>query len=185
MNAMKSFNIDNDLLNKIISVAYGDASLKDKLHIRRLAGNREEVKKLLEEYRAVAAEVHSLKEEDCPQTLIHNLPVKALRRKSLSMDLYSLIFSKPIFTAAVSAVLLAAVVFGIMNNKPIAYRHNYSQADVLLAERQAKQAFAIVGKIFNETSTTLKNEVIESKVAKPIGESLGIVNNLINKGEIK
>ncbi len=177
--------MNDDLTNKIIAVAYGDASLKDKLLVRRLARKNDEVKKMLDEYRAVASEVHKIKEEDCPQFLAHNLPVKALKRKSFSMDLYSLVFSKPLFTAAVSAVLLVAVVFGIMNNRPITYQHNYSHAEIQLAEQQAKQAFAIVGKIFNETSSTLKNEVLDSKVAKPFNESFGIVNSLINKGEIK
>ena len=47
--------MNDDLTNKIIAVAYGDASLKDKLLVRRLARKNDEVKKMLDEYRAVAS----------------------------------------------------------------------------------------------------------------------------------
>ncbi len=185
MNAKKSFKMSDELLNKIISTAYGDASLKDKFAVRRLSKKYEEVRKLLEEYKTVASEVHKIKENVCPEKLIHNLPAGSNSHKSFGTDFYSMIFSRPLVSAAVSVVLIAAITFGIFNNKQLEYRHTYSKAEVQIAEKQAKQALAIVGKILNETSSTLKNEVLESKVAKPFGESIGIVNNLINKGEIK
>ena len=189
MKATKEFKISEELLSKIISAAYGDAGIKDKLIVRRHSKKHEEVRKTFEEYRAIASEVHMIKDNVCPEKLIQNLPgnyeVHNEKRKSFSSDFYSMIFSKPFISATVSLVLIAAIVFGIFNNRPLQYQHNYSQAEIQFAEKQAEQAFAIVGKIFNETSSTLTNEVLESRVARPFGESAGIVNNLINKGEIK
>ena len=189
----KSYEINEALANEIISVAYGDSSLHIKFKIYRLSKNNPDVKKLLENYRAVAKEVHNLKEEDFPEELLKRVKQKTIgqdiKSNSFAADLYTLLFIRPLVSATVLAVLIGTIVFGIIMNRAIEYR--YTPEQVELADKQGKEALGIVGKIFNQTSVTLKEDVLNSRVAKPIRESMGIVNefftidNKINKGEIQ
>jgi len=58
--------------------------------------------------------------------------------------------------------------------------------EIRIADKQARYALAIVGKIFDQTKITLKNEIFQDKIGRPIKESFGIVNKLFNEeGEIQ
>ncbi|MHB8906721.1 MAG: hypothetical protein ACYC4T_01250 [Melioribacteraceae bacterium] len=188
MNRKKSFELNEAMHNKIISVAYGDAGLMDRIKIMRAAAENEEVRNLLDEYKKTALEVKILELEEFPQELL-----KAVESKTVSLkkntntffyDLYSVILSRPGYSAAVTIVLVAAMVISLIINKPVQY--NYSAAEINVADKQAKYAFEIVGKIFNETNITLQKEVLGKAVAKPLNESIGVVNKLIkgDKNEI-
>ena len=65
--------MEEKLLNKIISVAYRDANLLDKLKINWLAKKNLEVKKLLSEYKIIANQTHNLDLEECPEEIIDSL----------------------------------------------------------------------------------------------------------------
>ena len=81
--------MNDKLLEKIISVAYGDASFIDKIKIQRLAKKNKEVKELWESYRQTAAEVHKLKEEECPNELLVAIENKTMNVTGRYFLLYS------------------------------------------------------------------------------------------------
>jgi hypothetical protein len=181
MNSKKSFEISEELLNKIISVAYGDASLPDKIKVMRAASRNDEVRNLLNSYKTTANEVKQLGEEEFPRELLKSIekrtiPIKKVKDKFI-YDFFSIVLSRPIVSAAASVILIAAIITSLIINKPVQY--NYSSAEITEAEKQAKYAFAIVGKLFEETHSTLRKEVLRNAVAKPFGHSIGIVNNLL------
>ncbi len=62
--------------------------------------------------------------------------------------------------------------------------YKYSESKINNADQQARKAFAIVGKFFKQTRTTLENEIMDERIAKPINDGIGIVNNLF-EGETK
>ena len=62
------------------------------------------------------------------------------------------------------------------NDSPI---NGYSKAELTLAEKQAKESFAIVASIMNKTGNKLKNEVFVEKINKPINKTLIIVNTYL------
>ena len=64
MNYKKSSKISKELLERIISVAYGSASFLEKRRINKLASESETIKKLLEEYKRTANAVHSIPKEE-------------------------------------------------------------------------------------------------------------------------
>ena len=179
------------LLKKIISAAYGDANLLDKIKINRLANKNKEVKELLESYKQTALEVHKLKEEEYPDELltgIENLTVKIIKQSNIfSADIFSIIFTRPLASAAAVLILVTFILLGIFMNRSI--QHQYTKTEIENADRQTRQALDIVSKIFYQTNITLKEEVLNSRVAKPIRESIVIVNDLfaaenkLNKGE--
>ncbi len=172
--------MDDKLLEKIISVAYGDATWIEKIKIHRLAKENSEVKELLENYERTASEVHKLTEEDCPDELLIKIRSKTLnvvkKSNTFTADFFSIIFRRPVISAAATIVLVVFILLEIFHNESMQYQ--YSRAEVELADKQARQALAIVGRIFNQTNVTLKEEVLNSRVAKPIQESMGIVNGL-------
>jgi hypothetical protein len=196
MNRKKSFELNESLVDKIISVAYNDASLGDRLFVFSLIWRDKEARSIYESYKQSAEEVHKITEEECPQSVLRSVHLQtkvSLKTKSSLVndfyyfmnDFYYIVFSRPLASAFLVLILVGAIIFGILNQHEVPAQRTYSRTEIQIAEKQTRQALAIVGKIFNETSHTLKDEVIKSRVAKPIQESVGIVNSLFNKGEIQ
>ncbi|MEW6701582.1 MAG: hypothetical protein AB1298_02580, partial [Bacteroidota bacterium] len=186
MNRKKSFDLTEKMLNKIISTAYGDASIVDKIKVLYIASRNKEIRRLLDSYKKTMAEIKRLEEKICPDELLEliarkNIPI-AKDKNSFTSDLFSIIFTRPIISALTTIILIAAIITALIVNKPVKY--SYTQAEIINAEKQAEHAFNIVNKIFKETHSTLQKEILSKRVAKPIGESIEIINNLF-KGEIK
>jgi|GEM_PF-506865 hypothetical protein len=187
MKHKKYFEISENLLNKIISVAYGDANILDRYKVYRLASKYSEVKNLLNSYKKTAADVHKIGEDECPEELISLIESRTTkisgRADTFTADFFAVLFNRPIVSAAVTIIMIGFLTYGIIENR--APRYEYSRDEIELADQQARQALAIVGKIFEQTNTTLKEEVLNSRVAKPIRESVDIVNDLLSTKENK
>ncbi|PKL84400.1 MAG: hypothetical protein CVV24_00240 [Ignavibacteriae bacterium HGW-Ignavibacteriae-3] len=186
MKLKKSFEITDEIENKIISVAYGDASLRDKIRVSRLASRNDVVRNILDNYKRTAREVKSIGEEEMPHEILKSIQIKNLsainKTSSFFYDLFSIIMARPVVSAAVSVILITAMATSLIINKPVQY--NYTDEEIAAADRQAKYALSIVGNIFRETSATLQNEVLVKAVAKPFRQSIEIANNLL-EGEKK
>ncbi|MDP3583149.1 MAG: hypothetical protein Q8S39_14535, partial [Ignavibacteria bacterium] len=91
-------------------------------------------------------------------------------------DLYTIAFARPVVSLAVVLVVISAITFGIIRNKTVEYE--FTEAEVIEADKQAQQALAIVSNIFEQTKTTLEDDVLGNKVSKPLNKGLGIINNL-------
>ena len=74
--------MNEKLLNRIISVAYGDADFFEKLKIYFLAAGNSEVKRLLSEYKATAKAVHKLEQEECPQEILARVKNNTLNKEN-------------------------------------------------------------------------------------------------------
>lgn len=188
MKRKKYYELNDEMLDKIISVAYKDAGLKERIEVYRAASVNEEIKNLLKSYKETAKEVHEINEEEYPEELMHtrklvNLPTERIKNYFLN-DLIYIVFARPIVTTAVSVILIGALITALVLNRPVEYR--YSESEIRLADKQAKYALALVGKIFNDTKITLNNEIFQEKIGRPIQESFGIVNKLFNEqGDIQ
>ncbi len=188
MNINKTFELNEEAVNKLISVAYGDASLREKLIVKRTILQNREARKLFNSFKQTADKVKRIVPENCPEDLIKRIELKNVtRKKNVSgflFDLYSIIFGRPLVSAGTALILIAAIVIALMVNRPVQYNYTYSESEILNADKQARQALAIVGKFFKQTQSTLQNEILSERVAKPINEGIGIVNNLF-EGEAK
>lgn len=188
MNRKKSFKLNEEMINKIISVAYGDAKLINKFIVMRAAAQNPEIRKALYSYKQTAKEIEVLREEEYPDDLLRNVLRKNLpeskNKTSFLFDLYFMVFSRPIISAVTTIILVAAIVTTLIMNNPVQLNYHYSQTEITDANQQTRKAFAIVGKFFKQTQTTLENEIMGERVAKPINEGIGIVNNLF-EGETK
>lgn len=184
MNRTKSSDIDEKILEKIISAAYGDAGFFDRLAVKKLAEKNPAVKKLLREYSDTAAAVRNIEPEECPPSVLHYAEVltgqKTESRKGFLSDLYTFAFAKPVLTLAVSVIIIAGVFSTIFIDRS-SVRLNYTAEEIRAADLQTREALAIVGKIFESTNETLKNEILKNKVSPPVSRGMKVVNQLLDK----
>lgn len=170
--------MNEKLKDRIISVAYGDASFLEKYRINRLASKDEAVKNILDEYSKIAKAVHSIQKEEfigiSKIKMINDSP------KSLLEELYLIIIGKPIISFAAAVLLVFAISFSIINNQELSYE-GYSVTEVQKADLEAKQAFKIVSNIFSKTGNKIKYDILTEEVSKPIKEGMSTVNKLFKK----
>lgn len=178
MNSKKSSQIDEELLSKIISAAYGNASLIDKFKINRLIRSDVQLRALYEEYRTTALAVRSLKREKFENNKV--LITEKHNTKTMFDEIYSMFLGKPIIYSAIVTVLLVSILFSVFSNRNISY-NGYTLAEVEKANRESRLAISIVTNIFNKTETVLKSDILYKKVSKPISEGMNTVNKLFNK----
>ena len=187
MQDKKEAKIEEDLLNKIISVAYNDAGLYDRFVVWIKAKKDPEVKNLLDEYSLTANSVHNIKPEEVSFNLYERLQDKMSLQlghqdvtSKLSYAFYSF-FAKPVYTAASIAVILIAVVtFILFNSQEV--KHTYTKAEIELAQKQFEQSIAIIGKAFNDAEKKLDEDVMTKHVSKPLNKSLNFLNDYLIGG---
>lgn len=176
------FEITEQIENKIISAAYKDTGLFDRITVWSWTKKHEEAKALFDAYRATADEIKKVKEKECPEKLF-DLNDNGKSFNPLA-DLYTIIFSRPVLSIAVFVVIVSAVVIGIVRNKTVEYE--FTKAEIMEADKQAQQAFMIVGNIFKQTKSSIEIDVLGNKVGKPINKGFRIINNILkgDKNEI-
>ena len=173
--------INEEIENKIIALAYGELSPFEKTKVRRIIEENSLAKRIYDEHRSVYNSVKNIKHEECPDGLIREVNAKfeieAENKKSFFGDLYTLFISKPALGAASVAVIVIIIAATLFINQPVQY-NGYTQAEVERANKQVKYSLAVIGKVFDKTEETIEKEVLASRVAKPIKESINLVNNL-------
>lgn len=185
MKNMKSYNIDEKKLGKIISVAYGSASIAERIEVFVLVQRNTEAKKIFNEYKKTAKEVHELQKDELPLHVLEKVKTKVdtdvKEEKTFWSDLVSLVIFKPQVSFAATIIIIAAVTLSILikTGQP---EYKYSQQEIEAATKQTKQALALVSDILLSTKTTITKDIIPNRVIKPVNESFNYVNEFI-KGE--
>ncbi len=175
-------NISEQLLDKIISVAYGDAGLFDKITVWIKAKTDPEVKNLLNEYSVTAESIHRLSQEDLPAEIENAIRKKVgvtnNREKPQSQLSYAFIsfFAKPAYPAAAIGLIVAVIISFMLFKQPAA-SHTYTKAEIELAQKQLEKSFAIIGKVFEDTEKQLDDEVLSKRVSKPLSKELKFLND--------
>ncbi|MFA7287797.1 MAG: hypothetical protein WC055_02855 [Melioribacteraceae bacterium] len=179
-----NYKTDDLLLEKIISVAYKDASFFDKIKINYLASKYSNVKEILDEYKQTANEIHSIELEEFPtsslEKVLEKLEVEKEKQPQFWNDIYSLVIRKPALVYSLSLLLILSVSISIFVRKDPVYSQ-YSKEEVVKADKQTREALYIVATILNDAQTRITEDVIKEKIAAPLNQSLGILNNIITK----
>ena len=177
-------NISQKLIDKIINVAYGDASITERIIVFWKATRNDEVMRILEEYKATAKFVHNINKEKLPEYV-----VKSVHRRiefeneseNLISKIYFALFSKPIFSAAVVSIFVLALISFFLFNQP-ATTHKYSKAEIEIAQQQLEDSFTIVSRVFNKAEQKLDKEIINDRVSKQLNKGLNLVNEYLIGG---
>lgn len=174
--------MDEKLLNRIISVAYDDATQWEKFKINQLAKKYPEIELTLNKHRKIAQQAHRISLEECPDNILENIKgtTSTIKReeKSLLFDLYSFLFRKPAISAAIFSLFLIALVSTFIIKRPEIHSQ-YSKQEIELADKQVKQSLALISGIFRKTSETVEKDILTDRVSKPIKESFNLVNDYL------
>ncbi len=174
MQDKKLNNIDEEILDKIIAVAYKDASLNDRISIYLLAKRNPEVKRLLNEYMETAGNVKKVPLEECPDSVIKSLEIKTGKEKKSFVI-------KPAYAFAIIVLFVSALVFVLLNqNKE--KEQVYSKAEVAHAEMQVKTSLAILNKVFKKTESLIEDDILPKRIGKPVQKSFSIINEVLIGG---
>jgi hypothetical protein len=170
----KKLNIDEEILDKIIAVAYKDASFKERISIYFLAKKNVEVKRLLNEYGETAGNVKKVPLEECPDPVIKSIELKTKKEKK------SFII-KQAYAFAITIIVISTLVFVLLNQnkekKPV-----YTKAEVAQAEMQVKTSLAILNRVFKKTENLIEDDILPKKVGEPIQKSFSIINQVLIGG---
>ncbi len=173
--------MNEKLLNKIISVAYDDANIIDKIRIYRLAKKNDEIKNILEKYKLSAEKINNLTEEEVSEQVITNVnnktKNKTTKNKSLLNDLYYLVFSKPAIVSAVLGFFILAIVSTFIFKRS-EIKEQYTIQEIKTADQNVKQSLALIASIFNKTKTTIEVDILSKQVGKPVHSGFNVVNDL-------
>ena len=92
-------NIDDSLLDKIVSVAYGDAGWMDRVIVYKIAKKNPLINQLLNEYKLTADSIHNIKETELPEGIIETVKIKLNNESdsaSFGSFIYSWLYARPI-----------------------------------------------------------------------------------------
>ncbi len=179
----KSNQIEENLLNRIIKVAYGEGNLYDRAAVNYLAKKNPEIKRLLEEYRMTSSVLDKIKNEACPDEVIE----KAYGRITAENDAdvlgprwFDIILNKPLISAAAAVLIIGMFSLYIIERQEP--KPQYSAVQVKHAEMQVKESLAIIDRVFQSTQRTLEYDVLKKRVSPPLNEGIKVVNNLFKGG---
>jgi len=165
---------DEDTLNKIISAAYKDAPLTDRLKVYLLARKNDEVKKIFDEYRITAGHIKKIKPDECPDYLIESVKAKVKPGEKIFILRPAFIFTAALLIITITVSLL---VFHNKEEKPV-----YSKTEIELAEKQVKTSLVILNKIFKKTENMIQEDILLRRVGRPVHKSLTIINDVLIGG---
>ncbi len=165
---INSVNINQKLIDKIVNVAYGDASITERMIVNWKASRTDEVRKILEEYKATAISVHNMERENLPEYVIESVRKRIEfenESENLISKIYFALFKKPIFSAAVVGIFVLALISMFLFRQP-AETPKYSNAEIELAQQQLGESIAIINEVFNKAEQKLDKEIINDRVSK-------------------
>lgn len=180
--------MNDKLIEKIISAAYGDARFFDRIYISLLSKKDKEVMDLLNEYRKTAGEVHSLREEEYPEESVNKILKEAgiagKEKHSFASDIFGVFVRRPI-AASASAFLLVGLLVTTMFITSREPEAKFSHDEIAKAGEDTRIVFKAIDELINGAGDLIIDNILKEKVAVPINENLLKVSNIIKEGEIK
>jgi hypothetical protein len=168
--------ITEEYLGKIISAAYRDGNLFDRIKIHMDAKKDEKVSQLLIEYRTTANEVHSIAKEGYRGTVKNT---EALKHKFLTNSLGFIIY-RPAISSAIAAACIMIVFAVTMLNKPKP-EPTYTKAQVEQAAKQVNESFAIIASVLRRSSNEITDDVLKKKVGGQLQKGVSIINDVLKE----
>jgi len=187
MQMRKSNRLDQNLIDNIIRVVYGDAGIFDWIYIHLKSAFDKEIKTLLMDYKNTAKAVHHLKQQDVPDYIIKNvnkrIDATSVRKSIFTVISHELIslFGKRAIPATVIGFIIAFVISFLLLREPEPI-YKYSEIEIEIAEQQLKHSLAIVGKAFQTAEKNFNEEILNNQINKNFNRGFYLVNNILIGG---
>jgi len=174
--------LDGKFIDRIISAAYGDGSLSDKIKVHIKAYSNPAVKKILYDYKATAKAVKYASKEYKLAAHLNIIKNDLYTRDNIFISLFAGLYKPNMIKAAYSAgavtiIVIISIFFLLRQPK---HEPTYSKEQIALAEKQVKESFALVEKILVKAQNKTTEDVIRNNVLRPIQKGNVIINNLLN-----
>ena len=174
--------INGKFIDKIISVAYGNGNLFDKIKVYIKSYSNPSVKKILYDYKATAKAVKYASKEYKLASHLNVIKSELYTRDSIFISLFARLYKPNIIraaysTGAVSIIVIISIFFLLRQPK---HEPAYSKEQIALAEKQVKESFALVEKILVKAQNKTTEDIIRNNVLRPIQKGNVIINNLLN-----
>jgi len=172
----------------IINAAFNDGKLIEKIKAHFHLQHCDKCKSLYNEYKTASNAIHKLPVIDCPDDIIKRtekiIGKSGFTTPSFLLDVATIFTRINFRTVVVSFLIVICFTVGILlfRNKSETAQAQYSSEEISKANNQAQHALALVGKILNGTQSKLNDEIISKHIAKPLGKSITVINNLFESG---
>jgi len=178
-----SNKINEKLLDKIISVAYSDAGLYDRLVVWIKAMRNPEVEKMLSEYKLTAKSVHQIAESELPESTISPVrqQIKGRQKNDFIGSIIYSFASKPLLSASMAGIIILIIISVLLFFNPPP-EQKYTRAEIEIAQQQLGTSLAIVNKVFRKTEIKIDEEVLSKHVSKPLNKGLIYLNEYLIGG---
>ena len=184
MPEKNSTKIDEKLYDRIIAVAYDDASLIDKFIVYMKAKKNPDIQKILNEFKATANAIQNIKDNDLPESVIDSVKQRISRKEKKEFFggfVYSKIISRPLLSSGVVAIIIIAIAAVLIINQT-QRQPQYTEVQMKTAETQLAESLAIVNKVFKKAERKFDRDVIPNIVNKNTDKGFNLINDLLIGG---
>lgn len=184
MRMKNSNNMDEELYNKIIAVAYKDASLIDKFIVYKKAKRNPEIQKLLNDFKETAAAVHNIKSDELPDSVIASVKNRMIRKDKkdfIGSFIYSKIIANPLLSSGVAGIVILVLAAVLFFEQP-QQTPQYTKAEIELAQKQLEESVAIVNEVFKNAEKQFDKEVIPTIINDKTNKGFNLINDLLIGG---
>jgi uncharacterized membrane protein len=140
------------------------------------------VKNILYDYKATAAAVKCASKEYMSAGSLNDLKSEIITGNNIFIFLFTGLYKgliiKPVYSAGAVLIILIISTFILLRQPK--HEQTYSKEQIILAEKQVKESFALVEQILVKAQNKTTEEVIRNDVVRPMQKGSVIVNNLLN-----
>ncbi|GJQ63052.1 MAG: hypothetical protein SCALA702_21050 [Melioribacteraceae bacterium] len=170
----------------IIRGAYGELNFFEKRKLKKMLHDAPELVEVYNEYKKSADTI----KHDNSESLSNDFENKLYRKtgienktgSTLFEDFLFVLVNKPIKFSAAFSVILVIVLTSIFTDLRLQERE-YTDSEILAANKEASEVLLLVSKVFNETREEFAEGVLKSRVARPLQKGIGIVNTILTNGD--
>ena len=174
-------DLPDEMVARVVSVAYGDAGLWDRWVVGREARRNPIVRDLLEAHRGVADAVRHAPRPRIPKEVVERAWDEIVRQEPrvvrTPVTSMRVLYASAATLAAAFCFLLVLQVTRPSSVQP----ETYSRAEIEEARRQLEEAFALVNQSVAKAGLTINHEVLVPNVVRPIRGGTAIVEQLFRK----
>lgn len=170
----------------IIRGAYGELNFFEKRKLKKLLKNVPEYADVFAEYKKSA---ETIKQDNSAtlsagfeKNLYIKLGISEKNKRSLFNDILTLFVEKPVKFAGAFSVIIFILFASVFTDMRIQERE-YSDNEIIAANREASEALLLISRMFNETSEEFAEDILKSRVARPLNKGIGIVNSILTNGD--
>lgn len=178
--------MNEKLKERIIAAAYGDAGMLENIRIFWVRKHDAEARAIWSEYRATADKIHKMELDEYPEqsfARVKGIIDNNRKTKRNAAHWFPIQFSGQVAVMGAGLLMAVFLIIFVLRKEPKPTYEGYSQQQVEEADKQTREALAIVSRVIKVSRNTLENDVLETKIGLPIHESMQTVNQLFKEGK--